>query len=922
MLARQSNQLSVLLCLLTVVGLLLNACTANTAPTAVATDAGVTYQPSELPTVTAAAPAADGDSVNSDAHPIITFAADEYQRTLFEPLIEQFNSQHPEMTVQFAALPQYSGGDDEAFQDYYRTQASTGDTLLLWSVAYAPGSYFRDMQALMETDPTFEPDDFWPNALQFCQDAEGRQLGVPLSFSVNGIFYDKAAFDEAGLPYPKPGWTLDEFQQTIAALARQEGGETRYGLAENYSQLLGVFIEIALDANDGELTAETIQPAVEWYINLAKAKAIYTPPYAEEDNEVDWNKKWQAWQDLFKGENRPVMWVGGLSESLPGAEFYGPSEDDPFKGLALKTEGFAPYPLAPEADNTSQVWGQCAAISAGSRNPRAAWTWLNFLSHQRLVQDQSYAWELVQLPARISLAESSGYWQKLPAEVSETVRFAIEHAWPGSSYTDRAYQVYNAVQKLIAGKTADLATALADVQEQMASTAPTPTPNPDPIVVATPKPTLSPDSTAVDYFYQAWGPDSEALRAVVDEYNKTHADSPVTLRTEFNFSSGSYEEYQAAIANEFDCYTSYAGGMDGGYTLPLDTFLEAEGPEFLQDFDPAMLDVFRQDGKLLGLPAVSQPQLIGYNADLLARRGLEPPAAEWTFDDFIELATRAASTDEADRSYGFISSEWDTFLLEGRGIVGADYKSDPPAAHFDSPEFANGLAWLNDLLQAGMLLTQTNDNYMDVQTAMQEGRVAFWVAQAGQPGGWFVDQFNPPSYAIGVAPLPAIENPAAATTNWANDQAHYISTSSSNPQACWDWIKYLSEQPTAFNGIPARRSVQNSPAWAAQVGEEYVEVYKLALSQTKRISVDDQEALFTPISWPLRTWQQAIVSALFKGEDTAKAIATAQQRADDYLACMAAVETDGMESNAVQKEVYRCVLQADPEGDWSWLNNE
>jgi ABC-type glycerol-3-phosphate transport system substrate-binding protein len=907
-------------CALIVLSLLLSAC-AKTA-TAVSTDAGVTNQP---PTASpspqpSAAPAAESDS---DEHPVITFAANEYERSLYEPLIEQFNGEHPEMTVQFAPLPEYTGAEDEATQDYERSQASTGDTLMIWNASYATGRYYRDLQPLIETDPTFQPDDFWPNALAICQDAEGRQLGVPLTFNVNGIFYDKTAFDEAELPYPQPGWTLDDFQKAITGVARQNGDKIRYGLAEQYSSILNVLIEAALDANDGDISAETIQPVVEWYINLVKAKAIYAPPYAEEDQ--DWNKAWQDWQDLFKSENRPVMWTGGLSEMTPGSDYMMPSSDDPLEGLAIKTEGFVPFPVTADGsyEQTSQVWSQCVAISAGSRNPRAAWKWLNFLSQQRLLQENTYVGERLQLPARISVADSSGYWEGLPAGLEDSIRFAVEHAWPGSSYAATSYQVYTAVTKVTAGK-ADLVTALDEVKSQMAEGAvPSPTPNTTPIVVATPKPTLSADATQVEYYFSAWGPDHTALQAIVDEYNKTHADSPVVFRGEFNFQSDTYFDYQAAIAQEFDCFTAYTGNAnaENPSILPLDTFIESEGPEFVQDFDPALLDSLRQNGTLLGLPAVSQPQIMGYNADLLAKRGIEPPGNDWTFEDFIALAARAASTDEADLSYGFLTSAWETFLLDNRGIQGADTQSDPPVAKFTSPEFANGLAWLSDLLQSGTLLTQTNDNYMDIQSAMQDGKVAFWVTQAGQPTGWYTDAFNPPTYKVGVAPMPTNDTPTSIASNWSNDQAHFISASSQNPQACWDWIKYLSEQPTAFSGIPARKSAQNSPAWAAKVGEQYVEVYQLALSRAKRTTIAEQAARNSPISWPLNTWQQQIIIALFAGEDTAKIIATSQQKAEDYLACMAPVEWEGMESTALQKEIYQCVMQADPDGDWGWMNS-
>ncbi|MFZ6027073.1 MAG: extracellular solute-binding protein [Chloroflexota bacterium] len=861
----------------------------------------------------------DNALADADEHPVITFAISEWERSRYEPLVERFNAEHPEITVQLSILPQYSGEEGQSAEDYYHAQASSGDTFIVSGVDYIPAGYLRDVQPMIDTDATFEADDFWHGALQACQDSEGRQLGVPTSISLNGIFYDREAFDAAGLPYPKPGWTLDDFQKTITALAKQNGDEIRYGFALQYGTGLEPYIETVLDAHNGEIDVKAIEALFQWYIDLIEAKAIYSPPYVElkEQESYDWNKQWQDWQNLFKDENRPAMWAGSITEVMPGAVYIAGEGEDALAGLALKEDGVAPLPVMSDGsnDNTNLAWAQCLAISAGSQNPRAAWTWLNFLSHQSLTQDDSYTWERLQIPMRMSIADSSGYWDILPEGTEETLRYMLAHAWYNGTYRETTSAVSEAIRKAAVGKVA-LATALEEARNQAMTARPSATPNTTPIVVATPKPTLSADTTVVEYFTQVWGPERDALQALVDEYNQDHPETTITLRNDFNYSG---EDYISDMVKKFDCFTWYPSFYIGGENkpdfLPLDALVQAEGPAFLQDFDANLLENFRQDGALIGLPAFSQPQVMGYNADLLAKRGLEPPKSDWTFDDFVALATQATSQDEADQSYGLTFSEWDSILLDGRGIQGFDPRSDPPLAAFDSPDFASGLAWLNELLKAGTLLVQTNDNYMEIQEAISQGKVAFWTTQAGQPAGWY-SSGEEPSYQIGIAPMPAIDNPASSYLYWSNDQAHYISAQTENQQACWNWIKYLSEQPGAFSGIPARKSVVNSPEWEAKVSKEYAEVYRLALSQVKHFDEEDLSTLYNPASGPFGTWQREIVSALLKGEDYAKIIPQAQQKAEDYLACMASVDQENLEDNKFQEEIARCARQADPNGEW------
>jgi ABC-type glycerol-3-phosphate transport system substrate-binding protein len=906
-----------LLCLLVIGSLLLSACqTASPATTD-------TPRPSERPAEATDTPAADSGSADSDDHPVITFAAYEYDRSLYEPLIEQFNREHPEMTVQFAPLPEYTGDpeNDEQFADYYRMLASAGDTSMTWGLTTAPPQYFRDLQPLIEADPTGDADDFWPGVLEACQDLEGRQLGVPTSLTLNGIFYDEAAFQSAGLPLPTDGWTWNEFQDAIVALAKTESDPIRYGLAEAYNSVIAPVIESAVEDNGGEIDAETLQPLVQWYIDLVKTKAIYPPLYSGNDaKDVDWERRWQEWNEMFAGENRPAMWPGSLADSIPSTEYIPPSEEDPFAGLAIKEYRFAPYPISADNpnDKTTPVYAQCVSISSGSQNPRAAWKWVNFLTRLRLQREYYGPWETLQLPSRISVAEDAGYWNNLPPGSEAAIRFIIAHAWYGSTYPEIAYSVTNAVYKVVADQ-ADLKTALAEAEAQRqadaANITPSPTPNKTPIVVATPQPTLSPDALVIAYYNQAWGPDREALKTLVSEYNKAHPESSIVLRSDFSPTEN--EDYLVSLTKNFDCFTWYNMAYSGDAEpelLSLDALLAAEGPEFTQDFDANFLNAYRKDGTLYGLPAFNQPQLLAYNADLLTRRGAELPEGRLTFDQFIEIASQVASAAEGDTSYGFFYSEWESWLFSGRGAQWANLAVDPPVPMMDTPDFADALEWIARLQQSGVFLVQDETNWEQTQNALQDGQIAFWFSQVGQPNGWYFDS-NPP-FKVAVTTLPVIENPTDPSLLWNSDQAHFISSNSKNPQICWDWLKYLSEQPTGFMGVPARKSVQNSPAWEASVGAEFAEVYRQAAAAAPHLRPEEMGVVYSPIIWPLYTWRQEIITALLKGDDYQKIIPQAQQKAEDYLACMESVDRQKLDDVEEQEEVNRCAKQADPNGPW------
>jgi hypothetical protein len=150
-------------------------------------------------------------------------------------------------------------------------------------------------------------------------------------------------------------------------------------------------------------------------------------------------------------------------------------------------------------------------------------------------------------------------------------------------------------------------------------------------------------------------------------------------------------------------------------------------------------------------------------------------------------------------------------------------------------------------------------------------------------------------------------------TTWSWDYGFYISSTSQNPQLCWDWIKFLSEQTNFSMGVPARKSVAASPAWETAVGKEYAEVYRLA---AERVSPWDYSYASVADS-PFQTWRGQAVAAALNGEDYTGLLPVLQSKAENYTACISAVDLTKFTSyEEAYKVVNDCARQADPEGDW------
>lgn len=151
--------------------------------------------------------------------------------------------------------------------------------------------------------------------------------------------------------------------------------------------------------------------------------------------------------------------------------------------------------------------------------------------------------------------------------------------------------------------------------------------------------------------------------------------------------------------------------------------------------------------------------------------------------------------------------------------------------------------------------------------------------------------------------------------SWSNDRGHYISAQSENPSACWDWIKYLSEQPNLFAGLPARLSIAESPAWEAAVGKEDAAAYRAAIANIKPFYQSELDAQSQVVLWPIIDWRNQVILAALEGQEIQSVLIAQQQKAEAYLDCALALDSS-RPSDELNEEYMACRKQADPDGNY------
>lgn len=432
-------------------------------------------------------------------------------------------------------------------------------------------------------------------------------------------------------------------------------------------------------------------------------------------------------------------------------------------------------------------------------------------------------------------------------------------------------------------------------------------------------------------FFASVGPeDRPVMEAQASEFARLHPEYRVTFTAEPQIDYRHYDAnlYLQALNDSCDCFSD--GSLPTEFQrrdeLLLDLAALAQTDDVRDDFWPGQLDYFVQGGRLYGLPLTVRPEGIGYNADLLQQLGLDAPAADWTFADFLALSEAVAANDQASPLFGFGASDYDLEYLMA-GLAGSVLRLDgrSPAANFTAPQVKPAFERLLDLQRSNALFVLPAVVYADADTnraaqVWQNGQVAMWVSQSGEPPVWDVLD-EQPQFRTGFAPLPQLPEDAAWQTRRARwmmaGQNYYILRSSPNQEGCWAWYRFLSEssaQPGigAYLGLPARRSAALSAVVDAALGEAHAGALRAAVDRFYAAAVNDLD----PVERPLRVWLQSAARSVLDGSAVGAVLANVQFKADLYLACVDAARFDGPDTNAVYTQVTNCARQADPQTNW------
>ncbi len=879
---------------------------------------GGTPQVTALPGVTP--PPGSGEAVT------ITFGIWEYERALYQSLVERFAAEHPGINVVLVPLEDammgMSGDGPSSQVDALRRIVSIADTAPAF--ALVPEAFgtplLLDLKPLMEADATFARDDFYSGALERYS-ARGGIWALPRYHYLQLLSYNREVFERAGIPEPQPGWTWADVMATAERLTERNGlTVVTHGLMEPSGGFLPLLALLEAEGirllSTPALETDITEPA---YVNaieqirawrrdgvLIEPAVFHSVPTGGNDNPP------ADPTDLVR-EGRVALW-GELYLNNPDGTPWKP--DFPV--------GRVPYPVSKDSSILFGGGSEGFIISGGTAHPDAAWRWIEWLSRQPI--DQQNGDSPGRIPARQSLATQSGFWEQLDTQTAEAYRWTMAN---GAPLPERQpdYSLAGALSQALAtvmsDPKADVRAALAEAQRQMRDAieqmALTPTPKPDlnPVIVATPEPQMAPDG-ATTITFGLFGYNPTEVRRIARAFRAIRPDIFVELKN-VEPSPGTFMTSAAELAQQYDCFSWNGPLQESDYAALLDLrpLFEADADFPRDDVLPAALAYYTREGRIYGMPYAVNMRNLVYNRSAFDAAGLQAPGAAWTPADFLAAAQALTKGDGNQRQWGYVplgGAQADLLFFIGqqdaRLTTGSGKDLRP---NYTDPKTVAAIRWYLDLSMVHRVMPPLNIGYRRDDPGSDQ---SYELIQSGRAGMWFdygatfvggapVSDLVPPNQEappieVGVAPLPV--GGAGARGSDLYVRGLLISATARQPQACWEWIKYFSTDTTLVYGdLPARRSVARSDAFLNQQPPERLEALT-ALSETLANPGepgDDPNALYGFYSDPYWLFK-AISETAQKGASLEQGLAEAQRLATAFAECL---NREGTRPAACAREV-------------------
>ncbi|MBD2101321.1 ABC transporter substrate-binding protein [Leptolyngbya sp. FACHB-261] len=310
-----------------------------------------------------------------------------------------------------------------------------------------------------------------------------------------------------------------------------------------------------------------------------------------------------------------------------------------------------------------------------------------------------------------------------------------------------------------------------------------------------------------------WGAspsEQELLRQVLQDFEAKHPG----IKVKFEVISDQYMDViKTRLIGDAAPDVFYLDVLEAPFLMsknvlePLDRYIT---PDFnLADFEQPLLNAFKYQGKIYGLPKDFSTLVLFYNKKAFAAAGITRPPRTWReFSEASKKLTLDQNKDGRTDQYGFgVAPELarQAFMIKA---FGGELVDSQNYAAFASPEALKGLQLVVDQYQKDRTSAQKSDVGANSGSEMfGQGKVAMVLE-----GNWAIPylQENFPELEFGTAEVPTVNNKPGTMLFTV---AYVMNQQSQHKAAAWTLISYLTGKKGMKTwtskgfALPARQSV-------------------------------------------------------------------------------------------------------------------
>ena len=227
--------------------------------------------------------------------------------------------------------------------------------------------------------------DLFGDSIEATQNINGDYYSVPYCNNINMVYFNKKMFDEAGVKYPDPNWTWDDFREIAKKMTHGEGANKVYGAMVDYGappqdgagdqywdviarQKLGTFTYYSPDFKTTRFDAPEFKESLQYFYNLAMVDKCVVP--LSEYTTLKYGNDTNGMNGLYNGKYAMFL------VPVYGCLYLRPSYGEIPKGTDI---GLANMPRPADSDGpVSTCYTSTASIPANVENPEASWTFLKY----------------------------------------------------------------------------------------------------------------------------------------------------------------------------------------------------------------------------------------------------------------------------------------------------------------------------------------------------------------------------------------------------------------------------------------------------------------------------------------------------------------------------------------------------------------